>query len=389
MSTSDGLPRRDVVFTFSFETWTAARDREMFRPPDRLLSTLACHPAVGRLLVANPYQSWPVRSMRRAAGRLREAPFECRRPGTQLVSMYRVRRRDPPTIRGLARTYRSYSRELRQAAARQGLERPAVITFQPFLAAFGDFDWAHSVTYYAMDDWGAHEWYTRYRRAYEHAYGLLRDRGTRVCAVSEPILAHLAPSGAHAVVPNGVDPDEWLRPAVAPDWFRRLPGPRIVYIGVLDGLRLDLEVLSALADEHAEGSVVLAGDLPDPAVIEPLRRHRNIHVIPPLGRADLVGVVAEAEVCVIPHQRLPLTESMSPLKLYEYLAAGRPVVTTDLPPVRGIDDRVLLAGDREEFRELVRRAIDLGPASEGERRGFIQRNAWARRHEQILEVALR
>src|SRR5204863_3146640 len=84
-------PVRDVIFALGYETWTEARGREIFRPPGRLLTTLTSHPRVGRLLVANPFQSWPVRTARRLAGRLHEHPYDLNRPNTGLVSPYRMR----------------------------------------------------------------------------------------------------------------------------------------------------------------------------------------------------------------------------------------------------------------------------------------------------------
>jgi teichuronic acid biosynthesis glycosyltransferase TuaH len=98
--------------------------------------------------------------------------------------------------------------------------------------------------------------------------------------------------------------------------------------------------------------------------------------------------MAAADVCLLPHRRTPLTESMSPLKLYEYLASGRPVVASDLPPARGIDSRVMLVAPGGDFPGAVREALRSGPASESERRRFVERNSWARRHERILDIAL-
>ena len=62
----------------------------------------------------------------------------------------------------------------------------------------------------------AHPAYAAYEAVYEEAYRVMRARGTRTCAVSAPLLERLAPSASAAVVPNGIDPAEWLHPAPPP-----------------------------------------------------------------------------------------------------------------------------------------------------------------------------
>jgi teichuronic acid biosynthesis glycosyltransferase TuaH len=81
---------------------------------------------------------------------------------------------------------------------------------------------------------------------------------------------------------------------------------------------------------------------------------------------------------------------MSPLKLYEYLAGGRPVAATALPPIaRVAHPRVALAADGPQgFAEAVSRALALGPAPADERLRFLRDNAWRRRHEPLLRLAL-
>jgi hypothetical protein len=90
----------------------------------------------------------------------------------------------------------------------------------------------------------------------------------------------------------------------------------------------------------------------------------------------------------VPHARDDLTAAMSPLKLYEYLAGGRPVAATDLPPMRHIDERVVLCGPEDDYVEAVRTALALGPADEQRRLDFVAGNAWSRRHGDIVDLAL-
>jgi hypothetical protein len=114
----------------------------------------------------------------------------------------------------------------------------------------------------------------------------------------------------------------------------------------------------------------------------------NVTVRPRVSRAELTGLVAAADVGLIPHLRTELTEAMSPLKLYEYLAAGLPVAAVDLPGIAGVcRDRTRLAPAGVELPVAVEGALALGRWAEEERRGFIAENAWSRRFEGLLDVA--
>jgi hypothetical protein len=74
------------------------------------------------------------------------------------------------------------------------------------------------------------------------------------------------------------------------------------------------------------------------------------------------------------------------LKVYEYLAAGRPVLATDLRPVRNFGDRVHLAETVTDFIDLVDVALAQGIEDEPKRQAFITANAWTTRHKEILSL---
>ena len=171
----------------------------------------------------------------------------------------------------------------------------------------------------------------------------------RVCAVSrgDP-RADTRPSGPTLLVPNGIDPGEWDEPSPAPGLVLRPPGPRLLYAGTLDA-RIDADLVAATARRFPEGSVVLVGAMPDPAHLEPLRALPNVHVRRAVPRAEIAALIAAADACLVPHVRTQQTMAMSPLKLYEYVAAGRPVAAVDLPPMRGIGPRVVLVGENGDY----------------------------------------
>lgn len=379
------MSRRDVVFAFYGLSWSASMERGMHFAQDRLAARLIGENRVRRLVIANLPRSAAAWAVRRALGQEREPPYQAH---VSLCQPLRLRRRDPHQLGELRRAYARYERCVRRSAARAGLEDPAVITTNPFFAAFGNFSWAGAVTYYATDDWTGHPVYRRWWPALEEAYASIRERECAVCSVSQAILDRIRPMGPARVIPNGIEPSEWPPLPPAPAWLSGLPAPRLIYLGTLDR-RLDPAALRALAASHPEGSVVLVGPIMDEDHIRGLLRIPNVQVRPPVSRSEVPGLLRGADVGLVPHARDKLTLAMSPLKAYEYLAAGVPVAGISLPPLEGIDPRVALVDEASQLGGAVNRALSLGRASENVRQQFLDQNAWKRRHEQILELALR
>ena len=376
---------RDLVFTFWHETWTDSRRRQ-YMTPDRFVSTLVDHEAVLGLLFADPFRMGPTQYLRRLQGR-RPEPLPPRPYPTGVVSPFRLRRQDPIGEAALRRTYLDYDVHLRNAARQLGLRDPAIITTNPFYAAYGRQDWAGPVTYYAFDDWAAYDGHSRWWPDYVRAYSEIRRRGHRVCAVSQRLLDILDPTGPGLVVPNGVVPEEWQPPWSVPDWFADLPRPIILYTGAIHS-RLDLSAVRQVAERFPKGTLLFVGPVAHPEVVQRLSQIPGVQVRDPLPRNLITGVTRGVDVCIMPHLRNPLTESMSPLKLYEYCAAGRPVATTDIAPVRGIHGHVVLVPEGENFADGVARALALGPMAEPDRQAFIRANSWRGRHDAILGLAL-
>ena len=373
----------DYIFTFSSEAYADASRRGMMRPPDRLLSTLIARPEVRQLLVANPYRSWTTAWARTVL----DFPHRFRSTRTRhVVSPLRLARADPVDVPGIERVYAAWDRAVRTRAGSLGIERPRVITASPLVAGFAGLDWTSSRVYYARDDWVSAPAYRRLWPAYEEAYRRIAASGCAVAAVSQEIIDRIEPTGPYRVVPNGIEPEEWAGEVPeAPGWLARIPSPRAIYVGTIDS-RLDTDGLAALAQARPELQVVLVGPVADGPHISPLRGLPNIHVHGLVGRGEVVAALRNSELTLLAHRRTPLTEAMSPLKVYEYLAAGKPVLATDLGPVRGLDARVLLAERVVDFIDLVDTALDMGTADETERLAFIDENTWAARHRDILAL---
>lgn len=158
---------------------------------------------------------------------------------------------------------------------------------------------------------------------------------------------------------GGVNLEVFDRQATTPSAeLSSLPRPLLGYSGGVHQ-HIDLGILSALADRFPHGSLVIVGELQMP--LGSLGRRKNVHVMGKRQLADLPALLACFDVGLIPYVRSRYTETVFPTKLYEYLAMGLPVVSSDLPELRrqGFPAfAVRLATDPDAFLEAV--ALSVG-----------------------------
>lgn len=377
------VERHDAAFIFSIDTLADAYKRGFSFVADNALLAICreTEESGGRVMAADPWRSAPVAMLRAVMSRGRELPML---EGVDVVKPLRLRRHDPSNLRALRRSYQRYDDVLRQYVEKSGLNRPAVLTFNPFVAAFSPMRWASTITYYAQDDWAAFPPVSRLWSAYREAYRALRERGVRIVCVSTELSRRVAVDARSVILPNAVDEVLWSSQKPPPAAMLRLPSPIVTYVGTIDE-RLDAGLIERVAKDRAVGSVALIGSVPESSVARRLEAIPKVTLCGPMGRPDVAGALMYSDTCIIPHVIDHLTISMSPLKLYEYLAAGKPVVSTDLLGVRGVSERVVIssAGD---FPEAVRAALELSSLSEGERLEFIRENSWESRHDRLLRI---
>ena len=244
------------------------------------------------------------------------------------------------------------------------------------------------MTYYAWDDWTASEPHRHHWPAYRDAFQRIRATGRRVCAISTDALDAIAPTGPGIVVPNGIEPREWDPPGEAPAWLLSQAAPRLLYVGAL-GTRVDVDPGARGRGGPSRRITHLRRWWQDQAHFEPLLDLPNVSFVTRRPRSEIIGAIAAADACLIPHVRTRLTEAMSPLKLFEYLAGGAPVAAVDLPPIAAVEEKhVFLAPAGGDIVPAVARALEAGRASEAERRAFLRRHSWQQRVDRILELAL-
>lgn len=141
-----------------------------------------------------------------------------------------------------------------------------------------------------------------------------------------------------------------------PGDLKEIPGPRLGYMGVVDE-RIDYDLLAALADADEDWHIVMIGPTAkvDPAA---LPRRDNLHWLGGRKYEELPNYLKGLDVCLMPFALNEATEYINPTKALEYMATGRPVVSTAVADVIANFPPVAVAQDAADFIELCREAIE-------------------------------
>lgn len=162
-----------------------------------------------------------------------------------------------------------------------------------------------------------------------------------------------------------------------------LPRPIVGYYGAIAEW-FDIEAVRHAAMAHPKWSFVLIGHTFG-STVQQLGNLANIHLLGEKKYAELPGFLAAFDVCVIPFLRTPLTEATNPVKVFEYLAAGKPIVARELPELEPLRDTVRLYTTPAEFvGELERAVRDVSPAQVAQRQSVARANTWEHRYQLLM-----
>jgi glycosyltransferase involved in cell wall biosynthesis len=299
-------------------------------------------------------------------------------------------RRAPDGVRVLSPIARSGSllgASIRWGLRTAGIEPAAVIAYLPTWAPIVEaFPRARRI-YHCVDAYAENPGVDRAR--IESLELRLVQAVDTVLAVSEPLARRLSaihPDVRHT--PNVADVERFAAGGPEPADMSAIPRPRLLYLGNIAAYKIDLSLLEAIARARPAWSLVLVGPIGrgDPST-DPgtLRQLPNVHLLGERDRGAAPGYVAAADVCLLPLRGGASTSASSPLKTWEYLASGKPVVAAPIPALREWIDSGLIRGGvaLAEWITAVEASLAEGDAVSASRRTEASRHGWAARIREI------
>lgn len=219
------------------------------------------------------------------------------------------------------------------------------------------------------------------------------ERADVVVSCSAALATRLAAHGAReiTVIGNGAEIEHFMTavdPARVPAAIRATPRPRIGYAGAIAEW-FDFDLIAELAAAYPAATLILVGPVAAPvraAADAVARAHPNVVFTGRVAYEDLPHWVALFDVALIPFKIGPATDVLNPNKLYEYLAAGRTVVSFAYSPdLAAFAASVHLARSRAEFVRAVGEAL-AAPRDPAALRAIAMRHSWDERAAALLAL---
>ncbi len=281
--------------------------------------------------------------------------------------------------------------QARRAVRKLGMRNPILWAYVPQAEALLDVLDPALVVYHCVDDVAAQKGVDAESfRAAEQRFARRAD----LVLASAPALAERMRtlSGNVLYAPNVADTPTFataLDPGPVDPAVEALPQPRLVFQGAIVATKLDVGLLAEAARLRPEWSFVLVGPsgAGDPGGdISALEAAPNTHFLGPRPADGLPQVLRGADVGLIPYAINDLTRSVFPMKVYEYLAAGLPVLATPLPALEGVAAIDTVADAPELVAAAERELAADSPELRRQRSADAAAHSWEARIEEIEQA---
>jgi glycosyltransferase involved in cell wall biosynthesis len=259
---------------------------------------------------------------------------------------------------------------LRRDLRRLGFREPLLIAGLPHAADLGPLVRHRGLVYHCADDYAHVRGFPRTLPALEA--DLCRQADLVVVTAETLCQPRLAYNPRTHWIPNGVDFPHFAQAAHPAPELRARPRPVLGFVGGI-AQWVDVPLLAWLARQRPAWQLALIG--PASTDVSALAGLPNVHLLGPRPYCRLPEYLAAMDVALIPFRRDQVSHHADPIKAYEYLAAGLPVVATAVPALQRLSPVIRLADSAETFLAQLEAALAEGRAS-----GAAQRRAEAARH---------
>lgn len=241
-----------------------------------------------------------------------------------------------------------------------------------------------TVIYYVSDDYGLFT--GNIREVFEKYEKKMLEISDGVITVHRNLYRKLSIYNTNTInILNSTNPEHFINSdkTIIPQDLKSIKHPIAGFSGKIEDW-VDLELIKGCALRYPKYSFVLIG--PEKVDTRPMHSIENIYFLGKKDYKELPFYLNNFDICLLPFKKNKLTESMSPLKLVEYFAVGKPTVAININNVDIYSDAYTLVQTEEEFIKEVGCAMQKDNNNLQERRKQIAlENSWEKRAEELSD----
>jgi len=166
--------------------------------------------------------------------------------------------------------------------------------------------------------------------------------------------------------------------------IRNITSPVIGYVGALQSIRLDMDMLMHIALQKPGWNIVLVGPEDEQFKVSKLHEIKNVHFLGAKQPSELPAYINAFDVCLNPQLVNEVTIGNYPRKIDEYLAMGKPVVATKTEAMSIFKDHTYLGETKEDYVQLIQKALKENTAQlQQQRKDFASQHTW---QNSVIEI---
>ena len=269
-------------------------------------------------------------------------------------------------------------------------DKPIVIYNSPVYASLlGELNEEKNIWHLTDDYMSLKEYQNRTYRKLDEEFTTKVDL---ILAVSDKLAQEKKKENKNTYLfPNAMDWD-WFESheKSIPDDLKAIKGKKVGFVGSINA-RIDTELMIKLSDKFQNTNFIFIGakgardfDLYE---YRRLFGRKNIWEFGARERDKIPGYLTNFDALILPYKISAFNEASDPLKLYEYLASGKPIASTNLPSARKFSRAVYIAKDDEDFTKLLKAALtDKSEEMKNLRINTAKANSWEIRVKELERI---
>lgn len=294
-----------------------------------------------------------------------------------------------PVLRRFNKLFLKWS--LSRSIKLHSLKNPALWTYHPFMLDIVKYIKSPRILYHCVDDLAAVPGVDS-EKFREEEEKLLKIASV-VFATAPALAKHclsLNPNSHY--LSNVVDLEHFgtaLEPGMVPDEVKVISEPRLVYHGVLSDFKMDFTLILEAAKLRPDWSWVFIGEEREgqrSPLLEKIAKLTNVHFLGYKSYQDLPSYLRGMQVGILPSLINKYTDSMFPMKYYEYLAAGLPVVASPLNALRDQVHHIEFGKTPSEFCMAIHKQLQQGRLDRDCVANVVGENTWIGRTKKMVQA---